>query len=244
MSSYEAFASVYDMMQYDVDYEFWMDQLSQYANRNQVKSILELACGTATIGIGLSQRGFSVEGLDISDDMLTIAQAKSVENHVKMRFYHQDMVEFQTKKTYDMIFSMCDGINYILDLESLSSVFENVSKHLNHKGLFIFDVSSEYKLEHVIGNNTFAETFDEEAYIWENEYDKKSKRLNFSLTLFKSNSGHYERYEEYHEQKAYSIETLKKAIIPYFDLLEIVDGDTFGSYTDTSHRICFIAKKK
>lgn len=244
MGSYEAFASVYDMMQYDVDYDYWIDQLSQHAKKNHVKSILELACGTATIGIGLCQKGFAVEGLDISDDMLTIAQAKSAENHVKMRFYHQDMMAFNTKKTYDMIFSMCDGINYILDLESLATVFENVSRHLNSGGLFIFDVSSEYKLEHVIGNNTFAETFDEEAYIWENEYDKDLKQLNFSLTLFKTENGHYERYEEYHEQKAYSIEELMTLTKPYFELLEVVDGDTFRAYTNTSNRICFIAKKK
>ena len=244
MSAYGAFASVYDMMQYDVDYENWIEALHELAKESHVKHVLELACGTGTIGLGLAQKGYIVEGLDISEDMLTLAQSKASEMGTKMRFYHQDMICFNTKKQYDLIFSMCDGINYIVKPSDLNDVFKNVHQHLSENGLFIFDVSSEYKLGQVIGNNTFAETFENEAYIWENEYDEASKCLNFSLTLFKEQGGHYNRFEEFHEQRAYDIETLKKLIKPYFEVKDIVDGDTFESFHAESHRLCFVMKKK
>ncbi len=246
MAIYGEFASVYDIMQYDVDYENWIDQIKIIAGKygSDAKSMLELACGTGTIGIGLSKKGYLVEALDLSEDMLTVAQAKAYEAGVKMKFYHQDMVVFNTKKTYDVVFCMCDGLNYITDEESVKRVFINVEKHLKAGGLFICDMSSKYKLKEVIGNQTFAETFEQAAYIWENEFDVLTSKLEFSLTLFKEEDNGYQRYEEFHTQKAYDSEAILNIAKPLFTVLETLDGDTFETMQETSQRICFIMKKK
>jgi hypothetical protein len=99
-------------------------------------------------------------------------------------------------------------------------------------------------LKEIIGNHTFAETFEEEAYIWENEFHEETDRLSFLLTLFKEEEGHYVRYEEYHVQRAYDVEYVKSVLQSNFEILEVVDGDTFETYSEQSHRVCFIAKKK
>jgi len=246
MNIYGEFASVYDIMQYDVDYENWIEQIKAIATKyfKGPRSMLELACGTGTIGIGLSKRGFLVEALDISEDMSTVAQSKAYDAGVKMRFYHQDMVTFNTKKTYDVVFCMCDGLNYILDEASVGTVFKNVEKHLNPGGLFICDLSSKYKLKEVIGNSTFAETFDHAAYIWENEFDEHTNQLAFTLTLFKEDDEGYQRFEEFHTQKAYENDSILNVANPYFTVLETVDGDTFEVASEKSERICFIMKRK
>jgi len=246
MKRYGEFASVYDIMQYDVDYENWIAQIKTIvgANFTGARSMLELACGTGTIGIGLSKKGFIVDALDISEDMLTVAQAKAYDHGVKMKFFHQDMIAFDTKKKYDVVYCMCDGLNYILDENSVTRVFKNVEKHLNPGGLFICDLSSKYKLKEIIGNRTFAETFDQAAYIWENEFDTQLNQLAFTLTLFKEEDDGYQRYEEFHTQKAYESDDIIEIAKPFFTLLEILDGDTFESVVETSERICFILKKK
>ena len=246
MSIYSEFASVYDVMQYDVDYERWIEEIKYRVTQHNssARSMLELACGTGTIGIGLSKKGFNVEALDISEDMLTVAQAKAYENNVKMKFYHQDMVNFNTKKQYDAVFCMCDGINYILEPRDLAKVFENIHKHLTECGILIFDISSYYKLKNIVGNHTFAETFDHEAYIWENQFDDTTKMLDFSLTLFKEEENGYERYEELHTQRAYEISEILELTKLKFDLIDILDGDTFENTKETSNRICFIMKKR
>ncbi|MBF4692816.1 class I SAM-dependent DNA methyltransferase [Fusibacter ferrireducens] len=246
MTSYGAFASVYDLMQYDVDYAFWSDKLIEKIERfkKNSRSGLELACGTGTLAIELSKRGFLMEGLDISDEMLSIAQHKSSQSRQKVRFFCQDMITFQTKKAYDFIFSMCDGINYILDNDDLNSTFCTVNNHLKASGLFIFDISSHYKLSKVIGDRTFAETFEETAYIWENQYDQESDLLEFELTLFNKVGAAYERHEEFHTQRAYHVNEIELLCEPYFEILEIVDGDTFENVKNTSQRICFICRKK
>lgn len=246
MSIYTEFASVYDMMQYDVDYAFWIDGIIDMVrkhNRN-AKSMLELACGTGTLSIGISKRGFMTEGIDISEEMLTVAQAKAYESGAKVRFYHQDMIEFNTKKKYDVIFCMCDGMNYVTDDHDMRQVFLNISTHLNPDGILIFDLSTKYKLSEVIGSHTFAETFENEAFIWENEYDETQKLLRFTFTLFKNDGEGYVRHEENHIQRAYEIEEIKALAKEYFDLHSMLDGDTFGSLEQHSNRICFVMTPK
>lgn len=246
MSIYSEFASVYDKMQYDVDYDYWIKGIIEIAKQHNLKSktMLELACGTGTLAIGIAKKGYILEALDLSEDMLSVAQSKAYDEGAKVRFYHQDMLTFNTKKTYDVIFCMCDGMNYIINEEDMFKVFENIKKHLTPNGILIFDVSSKYKLSEVIGNHTFAETFDNEAYIWENAFDSETNLLNFSLTLFKEDEFGYQRFEESHTQRAYEIEELKKISEPLFNLVSIIDGDTFEHLQEHSNRICFIMTPK
>ena len=179
-----------------------------------------------------------------SEDMLVMANQKAQEQMVKLKLYQQDLITFNTKKQYDVIFSMCDGMNYVVEDGDLEKTCLNVYNHLQDEGLYLFDLSTRYKLKEIIGNHTFAETFEEEAYIWENEYHEETDRLSFLLTLFKEEEGHYARYEEYHVQRAYDIAYVKSILEPNFEILEVVDGDTFGIYSEQSHRVCFISKKK
>lgn len=243
--SYKVFASVYDMMQYDVPYELWVEQITTILKRAcpQGRSVLEMACGTGTIALGLSENGYYVEGCDLSEEMLTIAQEKAFANQKKLRFLVQDIRTMDMRRTYDAVICMCDGLNYITSESDLKRVFENVQKHLNPGGTFIFDLSTLYKLREVIGNETFAETFDEGAYIWENQYDETQDVLEFWLTLFVEESGLYSRSEEYHKQKSYDVETVKTLLPDGFKLLEVLDGDDFKALRETSQRMCFIVQK-
>lgn len=246
MEMYGAFAAVYDRMQYDVDYNLWIQKIHEIVKSYNpgAKRMLELACGTGTIGIGLSKIGYIVEGLDLSEDMLAVAQSKAYDAGVKMRFYHQDMSQFQTKKKYDVIYCMCDGLNYVIDDEQMTNVFESIYNHLTPEGLVIVDISSHYKLSEVIGNKTFAETFETEAYIWENEFDESQNQLSFTLTLFVEEVDVYQRYEEYHQQRAYKVEEIVSLYSQWFETIQIADGDTFESLNEKSNRVGFLLKPK
>ncbi|MEK1828247.1 class I SAM-dependent methyltransferase [Priestia megaterium] len=41
--------------------------------------MLDLACGTGELSVRFAQEGFSVVGVDLSDDMLMVAQEKAAE---------------------------------------------------------------------------------------------------------------------------------------------------------------------
>lgn len=243
---YNAFAVVYDKMQYDVKYSFWSDQinlkLQQYLP--QTHKVLELACGTGSLSRHLYQKGYVMEGVDISEDMLTIAKERALEAHMNIPFFCQDITELDLNRQYDSAVLMCDGLNYVLELDLVTEVLKRVKQHLTPSGLFIFDLSSHYKLSQVIGNETFAETFEDSAYIWENTFDEENELLEFDLTLFIEADGRYERYEEYHTQRAYTLESIQTVIAQEYDCLEILDGDTFGPLHDKSERWCFICRIK
>lgn len=241
---YNAFAEVYDKMQYDVKYSFWSQQIDlkikEYAPKTH--KILELACGTGTLSRNLYKKGYIMEGVDISEEMLTIAKERALEQHMSIPFFYQDMVELDLNRMYDSAVLMCDGLNYVLEIESVRSVFKRVKAHLKTDGLFIFDLSSYYKLSEVIGNETFAETFDDSAYIWENTFDETTDQLEFDLTLFIEDKGQYQRYEEFHTQKAYQLQAIQEVVQQEFECLEILDGDTFGPVDEKSERWCFICQ--
>ena len=246
MNIYSNFASVYDRMQYDVDYTLWTQKIVDLtlALKPDARHFLELATGTGTLAMGLAKKGYFVDALDISEEMLTVAQAKSYEAGVKIKYFHQDMTTFNTRKKYDCIFSLCDGFNYLVEDEDLVNTLDRIYDHLKDDGILIFDVSSQYKLKEVIGDHTFAETFETEAYIWENAYDDTSDLLEFTLTLFKKEKGSYQRYEEFHTQRAHRVDDIVSLSKSKYECLEILDGDTFDVLNDQSHRICFVMKKK
>jgi len=247
MDIYSGFAYAYDFLMKDVDYDKWVELIEEFIFEyaKGKKTVLELACGTGNLTERLFVKGYDIIGTDISEDMLMIAQEKAYNNNHMIKFLNQDMRNISFKKKVDIVISFCDGLNYIVNLDELENVFKGVHNILNDNGLFIFDISSKFKLENIISNNTFAESYENIAYIWENFYNKESNILNFDLTIFiKNDEGTFERYFENHIQRAYGVEELKKIALKIgFDLLEVRDSSG-KELSETSDRIVFVCKKR
>ena len=79
MGAYEALAASYDRLTNDVDYgatvAFYREILAQEGLRP--RTAVDLACGTGTVSILLAQQGLRVIGVDMSEEMLTVAQQKA-----------------------------------------------------------------------------------------------------------------------------------------------------------------------
>lgn len=230
----------------DVPYEDWAKYIEEIFKINNFtcNSLLDLGCGTGSICSIFAKKGYEVIGVDLSQDMLSIANEKAYENNLNILYLNQDMTEFELYGTVDTILSLCDSLNYILEEEELLHTFTLVNNYLNPNGLFIFDLNTEYKFKDLLSNNVFAESKEKEAYIWENFYDEDEKiniyTTNFFIKDEKSNL--YERVEEVHYQKAYDIEKvselLKKAGLK---LLNVYDAFTLSEPNEKSERIYFVA---
>lgn len=246
MESYQQLAQVYDeLMISDIKYEEWFQNVSNFFRNNNIfpKNILEMACGTGNFTKYLCENGYNVTCFDLSEDMLSVAFDK-LNQYKNVSILKQDMVTFQIDNVFDVIFSVCDSINYIIDEKDLLKIFLNVYNHLNDGGLFIFDISSYYKLKNIIGNNTFVYDSDRIFYVWENSFDEQNNVCEFLLTFFIKENKKYTRFDEYHLQKAYNVEEiesyLKKA---NFRVINVYDGYSFKLPRETSERICFVALK-
>ena len=145
--SYTSFAQVYDMFMDNVDYPAWSKYLIQLLKEYQVEDglVLDLGCGTGNMTELLAKEGYDMIGVDNSEDMLEIASEKRAESGLNILYLLQDMREFELYGTVKAVVSICDSINYILEEDDLREVFSLVNNYLDPKGMFIFDLNTEYK---------------------------------------------------------------------------------------------------
>ncbi len=245
MSSYREFAKLYDDLMNDVDYEKWFKYIKKILMKHNCtpKNVLEMACGTGNITEYLCDEVNSVTCFDLSEEMLSVAYDK-LRKFKNVKILNQNMIDFHLNGKYDLILCACDSINYILNYKDLQKVFVNVYNHLNHGGLFIFDINSYYKLSNIIGNNTFVEDREDIFYVWENYFDYELSLCEFYLTFFVENEGAYTRFDENHTQRAYKLEEITLALEKAnFSDIKAYDGFTFNNAIPESERINFVALK-
>jgi fatty acid-binding protein DegV len=213
MNQYEGLAGIYDSL-IDTDYDKWTEFLQKYLSRHNInplgKKVLELGCGTGNMTLRIKKMGMNVTAIDISQDMLSIASQKAADKGSKIMFLKQNMTSFNTGKKYDMIFSFCDGYNYVIEDKEITKSFERVYNHMNSGGIFIFDISTSYKLSSVLGNNTFTLNEDERCYIWDNYFE--DNKIEMYITFFVKEGNLYRRFEERHIQKSHETEFIKEKL--------------------------------
>lgn len=248
MEAYGSFAAVYDLFMSDTKYDDWVKYLHEIWEKENIepKIIADLGCGTGNVTLRLAKEGYEMIGIDISEDMLSEARNKAIESDAEVLFLMQDMREFELYGTANCIISLFDSLNYITEEKELLDVFKLVNNYLHPKGLFIFDLNTEYKFKNILADNTFAETTDNAAYIWENYFDEDEEINEFYMNFFIKNESNnsYKRFEEYHYEKSYSIDTIKKLIAESgMQLVNIYDAYTFEEAKSDSERIFVVARE-
>ena len=247
MEADSGFASVYDLFMEDVDYDSWIEYIKNIWKRHGLKPnlIADLGCGTGTVSVKLAKEGFDVIGIDSSVEMLDIAAEKAEKAGCDVLFLNQEIPEFELYGTVDSILCLMDTMNYITDEDDFLSALKWANNYLENDGLFIFDVNTEYKFKNILADNTFAEAKENAAYIWENTYDENERINEYFVTFFvKNETGAYDRTEECHYERAYSVEEIKKYMeLSGLVLLDIFDAYTFDPPKETSSRLFFVAGK-
>lgn len=246
--AYGSFAGVYDMLMDNIPYEAWAEDIAARLKEYGIGDglLLDLGCGTGTIGRSLSKKGYEVIGVDASEEMLSIAREKAMEEKLDILYLQQDMREFELYGTVRAIVSICDSLNYILEEEELLQVFRLVNNYLDPKGIFLFDLNTGYKYEELLGENTIAENREDCSFIWENYYEKETGINEYDLTLFlKGADGRYDRREETHFQRMYEPEKIKELLEKAgMEVLGVYDGFTDCPPGTDTERLLFLARER
>ncbi|MBE0601580.1 MAG: SAM-dependent methyltransferase, partial [Firmicutes bacterium] len=109
----------------------------------------------------------------------------------------------------DAVLCTCDGVNYLPSALDVSAFFRAAHRALKPGGALIFDVSTPWKLESVLGSHTHGEDLNDVAYLWTNRYYKTSCRVDMRLSIFKrERDGRYARIEEEQTQYGYTLKQL------------------------------------
>ncbi|WP_019242667.1 MULTISPECIES: class I SAM-dependent DNA methyltransferase [Bacillus] len=248
--SYQRFAFVYDALMQDVPYEKWIERFMEKMQAYNIKGkkVLDVACGTGEFTIRLAEKGYNVTGVDLSEEMLAIAKVKADQHQINVPFFHQNMIELSLGDKFDSIVVFCDSLNYLEEEEQVQETFRQIYEHLNHGGLFMFDVHSIYKMEHIFANATFADVTDDVSYIWNSFEGKERYSVDHELTFFvkvDEESDLFERFEEDHYQRTYPIETFINWLQQIgFTVKEVLADLENHEPQAESERIMFVAVKE
>ncbi|MGL4912079.1 MAG: class I SAM-dependent DNA methyltransferase [Romboutsia sp.] len=248
MDQYRDFAFIYDELMNDVDYNGWIEYIENIIkNENaQVQNILELACGTGNLTIPLTKKNYDIAGIDISGEMLNVAREKAEKEGVELVLLQQDISELDFDVTnLDCVLCACDGFNYITYDDDLENVFAKSHELLKDGGLFIFDISSHYKLSTTLGNNMHGENREDISYLWQNYFDEEQNLIEMELAFFvKDEDGKFDKFEEVHQQRAYTEEEIVESLqISGFNDIKVYGDFTFEKPKKDSERIFFVCKK-
>lgn len=246
--SYCEFSQYYDILMRDVDYPAFVDYYEKVFDRFSLSPgiVLDAACGTGTLSLELSKRGYDVIGTDASIEMLMLAREKAAEQACNCLFLNQRLSELDLYGTIDAVVCSLDSINHITDEKELIESFKKISLFLHPDGIFIFDVNSLYKHRKILGDNCFVLEEETVFCVWQNSLLEDDATVEINLDFFvREDDGVYVRTGESFCEKAYSDSELKKMLdIAGLKVEGVYDGLSFDAPNDETERLFYIVRKK
>lgn len=205
MGAYQMLAGCYDRLTNDVDYEAVADYYRTLMEREGVhpRTAVDLACGTGSISEILARQGLAVTGVDMSEEMLTQAAAKTAALPNPPVFVHQKLEKLSLPRGVDLAVCALDSLDYITNPRDCAEAIRRVYRALNPGGMFIFDVNTPEKLRAMDGQIFLDE--DEDVYcVWRGEFDEGSNICSYGMDLFCREQDRWIRSFEEHREYAYS----------------------------------------
>ena len=97
MNTYKNLAEIYDEFMDDVPYKKWSQQIIKWLQEYHVNDglMLDLGCGTGSITEALAEATYEMIGIDLSEDMLAVAQNKKYVSGHDILYLNQDMREIE-----------------------------------------------------------------------------------------------------------------------------------------------------
>ena len=245
MNAYHALAASYDRLTNDVDYEAMVAFYRQILEREAIapKSAVDLACGTGSVALILARMGLRVTGVDMSEEMLTIAQQRACDQETMPMFVCQKLQQLHLPRGVDLAVCALDGLDYILDPADCAQAIYRVYKALNPGGIFIFDVNTLEKLRAMDGQVFLDE--DEDVYcVWRGEFDEKTNICSYGMDLFQRQGDLWQRSFEEHREYAYTIEQLTAYLkAAGFSSIRVYADRKLEAPAEGEQRIYFSARK-
>lgn len=243
--AYTVLARCYDRLTADVDYEKWADYLERHFQRwkRPVRSVVELGCGTGSLTQLLARRGYQMTGVDLSPDMLAVADQKC--RGLGVLLLCQDMSRLTLLESADAVVSCLDSVNYVTRPAALKRTFRRVYQALAPGGLFLFDVKTPLALEGADGQ-TYLDEDDDLFCVWRGEYSPRRRVCGYGLDLFvREEDGSWSRGGEYHEEYAYTLEELEGFLREAgFRHIKVYGDKTMRPPREGAQRVFFAAGKE
>ncbi|MFT9456873.1 MAG: methyltransferase domain-containing protein [Liquorilactobacillus hordei] len=243
---YSTFAQVYDELMDPEIYDNWLNLVNKVADKQKNK-LLDLACGAGRLAVMLAQSGYQVTGADLSEEMLALAEARTRKEEADLSLVQANMTDLSELENFDIVTCGLDSLCYLADEEEVLRTFQEVSEHLNEKGIFVFDVISPYQTDVVYPGYMYNYTTKEQAFLWESFAGETLHSVIHDLTFFiaDKNKASYQRYEETHYERTYELDVYLKLLSQAgFDKIEATADYGNGKIDKETTRFFFVCHKR
>ena len=200
--------------------------------------ILDLCCGTGYIAAELLARGFTVTGLDGSQEMLRYARRAAP----GARFILADARSFNLPPVHHAAISIFDSLNHIMTLAELQAVLRNVQRALAPSGYLFFDMNMEAGyLAHWVEHFSIVE--EDQVCVLRGAYDREQKIARYDITMFERNKKGWQRAEAIITERCYSRKEITAALKEAgFATIETHDAVRLGLAEHVGRKF-FLARK-
>ncbi len=143
----QAYASFYDLLYADKNYEAECDLIEQAFGRFgllKVNRLLDLGCGTGNHAWNLARRGYQVIGVDLSEPMLQLARKKKESINLPPGtqppfFLRANIRDLSLRLQAEAAIAMFAVLGYQTEEAEVKAFLESVARHLRKGGLFLAD---------------------------------------------------------------------------------------------------------
>ncbi len=200
--------------------------------------ILDLACGAGRHSIEFAKKGFSVTSVDLSKNLLDIANKNAKAAGVNINFIRNDIRYFSIDEKFDIVLNLFTSFGYFESDEENFNLFNTAYNHLNENGHFVFDYFNKKFLEKNLQPTTNLHLDDSEII-----QKRRIEKGRIIKDIIIKKNGIEKTYNE--SVKIYGLDELKSRLISAkFKIKNIFgsfDGKKFDE--DISDRIIIIAQK-
>ena len=135
--------SIYENPQLYDDIMWWKkDDINFYKNiitNYNVKSVLELFCGTGRIGLPIINQNIDYYGLDKSVKFVDLFKSK-INNYNNEKIKVCDATHFSLNKKFDLIIIGFNSLAHLITNDDINECFNRVYSHMHSNSIFIIDI--------------------------------------------------------------------------------------------------------
>ena len=172
------------------------DFIEKEINYDKTLSIIDIGCGTGRHSIELTERGYKVIGIDLSESQLERAKAKAKAQNLQIDFQKHDARNLPFRNEYDLAIMLCEGAFPLMETDELNyEILRNATNSLKAAGKLIFTtLNGLFPLFHSVEEFCASTTEEGNATYSKNTFDLMTFR-DFNITTVEDDFGNKKELE-------------------------------------------------
>ena len=222
----ELYAKVESLLGFQKERELLYRVFLEKLDRLGVKSVLDVGCGSGAFMELASKKGYEIEGVDLSVEMVKRANEKNLNCMVG--------TVADVKKRYEAAVAVFDVLNYIPP-DEIGSFLKSVANSLEPGGYFLCDINTLFGFEEVAQGALWVD--DKNEFVAVDAEFREGILKSDIIYFYKDVSGCYKKAKDSITQYYHDVNQLK------VKELEIVDIDFVSLFSDEADKAVLTYKR-